>query len=98
MRRFVVALLVLLFCSWMVASQTSIEVIIDQDTRSDWSALLASFEAEAGARVSLRSYPRNSLAQQVVLSGIMRSSSVHFAMGGNGHFRIRELAVRDVKH
>ncbi len=77
MKRIVLIALCLAFAAFPALAQNDLVVAIDQRTRSDWEAIVDSFEAQTGASVGLRPYPQTSIAQQIVLQAFSKSGELN---------------------
>ena len=51
---------------------------IEQEMRAEWAVLSTTFEVSVGVSLSIEPYPRNTLAQEIVLQSIAADKSLHF--------------------
>ncbi len=79
-RFFLAALAIVTAVSLSAVSQADLLVGIDQNLRSQWEAVGASFEQEFNASVSFQGYSQSNIAQQVVLQSFAKTGRLNFVM------------------
>ncbi len=77
MKRIVLIALCLGFTALPALAQHDLVVGIDQRARSEWEAIVDTFESRTGASVGLRPYPQTSIAQQIVLQAFSKSGELN---------------------
>ncbi len=98
MKRILILLLILSALAVPAFSAAPLSVGVDQTTRSDWNAIVASFEENTRIKVNLHPYPENSLAQQAVIEKTTRAGKINLIMLRNDWARSLQRYTIDLSH
>lgn len=83
MKRIIFIMLCLGLAVLPVVARDDLVVGIDQGAQAEWEQIARSFEAQTGASVGFRPYPKNSIAQQIVLQAFSKSGELNLVMVPN---------------